>query len=473
MNMKKVLAAVLAVMMAVSAMAITVFAEDYKVVLTQSTTHKEWETTITMTIPVYAEYGYFTAGNYFVLTLPAAADLVGYSDGDITSDIEWTVNGYALADNATSATVYFGHVAHDYINDAMPTVIPVDTVVNGTTSVVLTATFTSKNEWHVKGADDLKKLNANVQFYNADGTAIVGSASTIAFWNPTPVKANAFYNTDKVFVNDVTLAGILGSADLTPAVSWNWDHTLANKAAILGAETAKVVVKLDKAINGRAEYSLWAINETDALYESENWFYSTNAKKYFVDTVFVDGSVTELVFEVPMNVLYDTTYGVWNARFAITEEITLRNDLIEDDADADNYLTGMDFENKDMGGWTSYEPVYGDSITMGDISFSRYGGGLTYKGAAINYAVGGEADNGNQPWGWGAKATDIYVLLSSADEAVEDTTVEVDDPVESTTEEEEDTTVDAEVEENPETGLALAVVPMLVAAAAIVASKRR
>lgn len=49
--------------------------------------------------------------------------------------------------------------------------------------------------------------------------------------------------------------------------------------------------------------------------------------------------------------------------------------------------------------------------------------------------------------------------------------VEVVDPTESTTEEEEDTTVEAE--ENPETGLALAVVPAIVAIAAVALSKKR
>ncbi|MBQ8623011.1 MAG: hypothetical protein IJ424_01320 [Oscillospiraceae bacterium] len=57
--------------------------------------------------------------------------------------------------------------------------------------------------------------------------------------------------------------------------------------------------------------------------------------------------------------------------------------------------------------------------------------------------------------------------------------VEVTDPVEPSTDEEEDVTVDVEepaeepaVEENPKTGLALAVVPMLVAALAVVITKR-
>ena len=59
--------------------------------------------------------------------------------------------------------------------------------------------------------------------------------------------------------------------------------------------------------------------------------------------------------------------------------------------------------------------------------------------------------------------------------AEEEIVVEIVDPVESTTEEEEDVTVEVEEpaeEENPKTGLALAVVPMLVALAAVVISKR-
>lgn len=57
--------------------------------------------------------------------------------------------------------------------------------------------------------------------------------------------------------------------------------------------------------------------------------------------------------------------------------------------------------------------------------------------------------------------------------------IEVTDPVEPSTDEEEDVTVDVEepadepaVEENPKTGLALAIIPMIVAAAAVVISKR-
>ena len=102
--------------------------------------------------------------------------------------------------------------------------------------------------------------------------------------------------------------------------------------------------------------------------------------------------------------------------------------------------------------------------TLGELSWTtRWDGKLiaTYMGTEVNYA----AD---------VLATSVAIVLTSADEVIE----EVVDPVEPSTEEEEDETVDVTPdeepeEENPKTGLALALVPMMVAAVAVVASKRR
>lgn len=76
--------------------------------------------------------------------------------------------------------------------------------------------------------------------------------------------------------------------------------------------------------------------------------------------------------------------------------------------------------------------------------------------------------------------TNTCVLCGHYVEPVEDEIIiEVTDPVEPSTDEEEDVTVDVEEpadepaeEENPKTGLALAIIPMIVAAAAVVISKR-
>ncbi|MBQ8624006.1 MAG: hypothetical protein IJ424_06530 [Oscillospiraceae bacterium] len=579
MNMKKVLAVLLAVMMAVSAMAITAFAEDYTIPLYKNLpSNPGYTNTITLTIPVYATYGYFTEGAYFELSnLPNRATFFG-GWGDM-GDVEWKVNGYKLEKNATTAKVYFGHVAHDFISADYPTVIPVDTTVNGTTTVVLTAEVKSSSQWNWANAnaDALKKLATSVQFYNADGVAINGSASTIAFWNPAVSGADSTTTSNMTFVNAVTYTdvvtgghfeytttlepvdknedgkiddndkvatgeqvavpvyeyetitegeekvevivdkdgdGVRGNAgdvvdtawedvldyeyeevtvetwvgsekeSLNGAKVWSWDHNLNNKAAVLGAETAKLVVKLDKAINGRAIYTLWATNESNALYETNANWWAYDTSRTLVSTVVVDGSVTELVFEVPLDVLYDTAYGVWNGQFAITEEITLKNEVLESDPTNDNYLVDIDDALWGQG-------TFPDASESGDLTWNRWWGadgfsGAKYKGASIVYAADGQAhvqNNNDVDVAWNAKlsgalATDVYLLLSSSDNTVVE---EVEDPVESSTDEEEDVTVDVEepadeepaVEENPKTGLALAVVPMLVAAAAVVISKRR
>ena len=489
MNMKKVLAVLLAVMMAVSAMAITAFAEDYTIPLYKNLPSSfEHVKTVTLTIPVYATYGYFTEGAYFELTNLPAKDTFFGGWGDM-GDVEWKVNGYKLEKNATTAKVYFGHVAHDYISAEYPTVIPVDTTVNGTTTVVLTAEIKSGSEWNWKNADAnaLKNLATAVQFYNADGTAIPGSASTIKFWNPAVAGANNTATQNMTFVNAISWTDIITNPDkniLTDGAKvWSWDHNLNNKAAVLGAETAKLVVKLDKAINGRAIYTLWATNESNALYETNTNWWAYDATRTLVSSVVVDGSVTELVFNVPLDVLYDTSYGVWNGQFAITEEITLTSEVLEKDPTSDNYLVDIDDALWGVG-------TFPDASESGDLTWNRWWGadgfsGAKYKGASIVYAADGQAhieNNNDVDVAWnaklsGAKATDVYLLLSSADDAVVE---EVEDPVEPSTDEEEDVTVDVEEpaeepeeEENPKTGLALAVVPMLVAAAAVVASKRR
>ncbi len=502
MNMKKVLAVLLAVMMAVSAMAITAFAEDYTIPLYKNLPSTFSHTkTVTLTIPVYATYGYFTEGAYFVLeNLPTRANIWGgWGNMD---NVTWKVNGYKLQENAATAKVYFGHVAHDYIPavvdeatgdvivPAYETVIPVDTTVNGTTTVVLTAEIKSDSEWNwaMGNPDAFKNFTVNgaptsVQFFTAADELIAGSASTIKFWNPAVSGANNTATHNMTFVNAISWTDIITNPDKNVlkdgAKVWNWDHNLNNKAAILGAETAKLVVKLDKAINGRAIYTLWATNESNALYETNSNWWAYDATRTLVSTVVLDGSATELVFEVPLDVLYDTAYGVWNGQFAITEEITLTSEVLEKDPTSDNYLVDIDDALWGVG-------TFPDASESGDLTWNRWWGadgfsGAKYKGASIVYAADGQAhieNNNDVDVAWNAKlsgamATDIYLLLSSADDTVVE---EVEDPVEPSTDEEEDVTVDVEepaVEENPKTGLVLAVVPMLVAAAAVVASKRR
>lgn len=492
MNMKKVLAVVLAVIMAVSAMAITVFAEDVKIPLYKigDISVAKNNVTITFTIPVYGTYGYFTEGDYFVLDLPTASEIAG----DF-KDYKVTVNGFEskavnVADQGEAEDwvhiVFFGHVARDFISAAYPTVIPVDTTLNGTSNIEVVITGNIDATWKLPNADGFKNNDQyDVQFYDVDNGEVVDSYSIAKFWNPTISTADASYVNSMEFVNtatyrDVVTAGgsIWGGSEadragLGGAKAWNWDHTLSNKDAILKADTVKLVVELTKPINGRATYVLWAQKEGNSIYETNaNWWYYDSARKQ-VAVVTVDGQVNELVFDVPVSALYDYNYGVWNNALAITEEITLRDSVLGQDPTKNNYLV-------DVADGYYNNGIFTDG-SLGDISWAQYGGGAKYKGNNIIYALGGEAyaENDIAPWDarYGAGAKEIYLLASTTEE--ENVVVEeVEDPVEPSTEEEETVEVEdpAEVEEedtNPGTGLALAVVPMLVAAVAVVASKRR
>lgn len=489
MNMKKVLAVVLAVIMAVSAMAITVFAEDVKIPLYKigDISVAKNNVTITFTIPVYGTYGYFTEGDFFVLDLPTSSEIAG----DL-KDYKVTVNGFESKavdmDEAEDKEdwkhiVFFGHVARDFISAAYPTVIPVDTTLNGTSSIEVVITGNIDATWKLPGTWALESNDYNVQFYDVDNGEVVDSYSTAKFWKPTLSTSDASYVNSMEFVNtatykDVVTAGgsIWGGSEadragLGGAKAWNWDHTLSNKDAILKADTVKLVVELTKPINGRATYVLWAQKEANSIYETNaNWWYYDSARKQ-VAVVTVDGQVNELVFDVPVSCLYDFNYGVWNNALAITEEITLRDSVLGQDPTKNNYLVDVADGYYNTG-------IFADG-SLGDISWAQYGGGAKYKGNNIIYALGGEAyaENSIPSWDarYGAGAKDIYLLASTVEE--ENVVVEeVEDPVESTTEEEEDVTVEVEEpaeEENPKTGLALAVVPMIIAAVAAVASKRR
>ena len=108
--------------------------------------------------------------------------------------------------------------------------------------------------------------------------------------------------------------------------------------------------------------------------------------------------------------------------------------------------------------------------TLGDYSWSAWGT------ADTNPAIKFCGQDVNIYWNqWDNVAPQsVTLVLGYTDVETPADDIVVEDPVESTEEESEDITVEEPVEEtNPGTGLALAVVPMVLAAAAVVASKRR
>ena len=138
-------------------------------------------------------------------------------------------------------------------------------------------------------------------------------------------------------------------------------------------------------------------------------------------TCFVNGETSQLVFDLPMDYLYDTTYGVYNGGIWITDRIQLEN-----------------FQ------WVNNDWYYNGK----PIVFTDY-------------------------------ATDIYIELTMPGTDDGDDTIDVDDPIEpGDVETEPDGADDIEVTDpgedtNPPTGIVLAVLPMAIAAAAVVVSKRR
>ncbi len=472
MNMKKVLAVLLAVMMAVSAMAITVFAEDVTIALHANKNTVTTAGTLTCTIPVYALYGYMTPDYALELNLPAKITPGWFGDAN-GNEIKWEliVNGvsYKLKSTVEGTTpakqyVNFGFLTHNYIDDTNWTTIPQSTSVNDITSMQLVATLNIPGEWSawaINNGDCCKTKDAFIQVVknDADYTKVVGSTSYMMDWNPVGAQVGpTTHAATYAFVSDLYNDAVAGDPQLAVNV-FEWDHTLANKAAVLGAETAKVVVDLNKPVTGNLTYTLWAKNSEvyNGAANENDWFGYAESRKA-VSTVNIDGTAEELVFEVPLDVLYNATYGTWNTAFAISEDITnIYNVLAVVDGKVidrvDNAKVANITTNK-LGDLEWFETWDG----------SAYSKACNYKGQELRFGAEALADS-------------ITLVLSTADNTVVE---EVEDPVESTTDEEEDVTADDEVteeepavEENPKTGLALAVVPMIVAAVAVVASKRR
>lgn len=387
---KKILAVVMAVLIAVSAMAITAFA-DTQVTLYRVSQYKEVTGTLTFDIPVYGFYGYLTAGDYMIVDLPT-----NWEGNCPAAETKWSVqvNGmsFALPTFANSAAwgsceteqvkISLAYLAHDY--DGNDTAIPQSIAYNGISSIRLVASMTIKNSdgaWRISNLTGLFNKNgglyataAKAQWYKADGTPVNGSVSYAYSWNAAAEGSDNA--TDNVF-NFVTEEWTTGNQALS-SYPFTWDHTLANRAALTTAESVELVVELNKEIVGKADYTLYANLGNASNEEAGLWWNYSNSRKY-VDTVSVDGATDKLTFKVPMDVIYNSTYGTYNSQFVIFENITLLNTTIMTD-----YL----HVNKD---------AVGDSGSLGRLSWvGQYSGQpnhtvIRYDGKQVNYAASGKA----------------------------------------------------------------------------------
>ena len=589
---KKILAAVLAVMVAISAMAITAFA-DVEIPLyplqrdangnlvydsnglVYSDVNLYSSRSITLDIPVTGLYGYMTQGCYFDLTLPrmVGGNLGNDDNGDGLPDniISWSVvvagQEYALeaqfcsnnTDDVSVHRVYFGIFGQDWTAASGYTTIPQTAVFGGITSIKIVGTLQQAGHYSAQlsvdhmtdeGYYDQNKANAYncfAAFYDANGDPIPGNTQLfITNMNPQVVDNTLTGTSNSGYVwasGDWTTAFLQydqgrftqGGGQYTynnntvhPIV---WDHTLANRAAIASSasDTVKLVVELANPIVGGATYTLWAYDNSSA----SEWYLNYTGSRKYVSQVQVDGKVDKLEFDVPLEYLSDSTYGNMNTEFAIFENITL----------FDAYSSIMRSPLRYNSQWWNKGAVGvkpGVSLdlsltgagTLGRLSWN-YGDKVYYDGEQVRYAAGGMTDvdsyadyaNGlsgeevvqaaydaylatlpadNQPNGQDpytivdyyidcgiaytrytqdadlapALATKLYLLIPEAEQTTDDVvppTEQADseeDPAEGDTDMTVDDTNEPAEDPNPHTGLALALVPMMIAAAAAVVSKK-
>lgn len=472
MNMKKLMAVVLAVVVAISAMAISVFAETYRIDLDKTSTNWNGKTvTWTFDMSNYSLFGYADQDSYLELRLPTTLTKTDASPESKNTQVDWFVEvggtRYALKDvapafdaNSTKGVTYFtqyvnfGALTHSYYNnngvDNWAT-IPQSQMVGDITTIRLVAevTYASNNddsqsvtEWNGTGFKDnnydmyvqLWTAGINgVKDYAADGSddiKVSGSYTNAAFMTVAKSDNQKTATTDVAFISTY-MSGDPAWNEGTRAGGFVWDHNLVNRSMIMGAESAKVIVKLKNPTNGVALYTLRTKDQPIGSYDTSGetdgmnpWpgynSWNNPADTEIASTCVVNGEVSELVFEVPLDKLYNATYGVFNGGMWITERITLDE-------------------------------------------FQQQNNTWFYNGKQIHY----------ETW-----ATDVYIELTMPELDDEDQ-IEVEDPIEAGDVEDEEDNIEVEdpvdqpEDTNPPTGIVLAVLPMAIAAAAVVASKRR
>ena len=482
MNMKKLMAVVLAVAIAISAMAVNVFAaETYRIDLKKTETVNTGKTiTWTFDFNIYNLFGYADQDSYLELVLPDTLTKADSTDAKITWYIEVngtrtqlqgidagtgaidpTSNNYADQQGVKYFRQYvnFGAFNRPYYNfngtDYWATIAQ-SQMVGDIGSMKLVAEMTYEGQWAgdnsmptgqdwweagfktnnydmyvqlwTAGIDGVKGYGAAGQ----DDQDVTGSNTTAAFMTVAKNEKQNTVTNNVEFVNATEGKG--GWNDLQLGNAFVWDHTLQNRAAVLGAESAKVIVTLDKTINGIALYTMRTADQPIGSYDTStgdgnmgnpwpgyNQWYNP-ASVDVASTCFVNGETSQLVFDLPMDYLYDTTYGVYNGGIWITDRIQV-----------------------DQFQWVNNDWYYNGK----PIVFTDY-------------------------------ATDIYIELTMPGTDGGDDTIDVTDPVEpGDVETEPDGADDIEVTDppvedtNPPTGIVLAVLPMAIAAAAVVVSKRR
>ncbi len=511
MNMRKLMAVVLAVVLAISAMAINVFAAEGEVVKIPLRPYGSYTTDSTSAnynfdVSVYGMFGFVNQNNYIELRLPSrgdffvptwatnAATVTWYASTNLGNKVKISPTYDNSGDEYSTVYVNFGFYEQGYMGDINGTTYWA-TLRQGTFGEITNITLTAEvkmpghgNQWwnaSISETDNkLKSNNMYMQLWTAgaDGMKTYGDEAAdervtgSVIFDSTMAKsktANSGFDNDFAtfeFVSDLegldaepgkngwdNVNGRAMSKTLDTAIKdangnektvlknidLVWDMTLTQRAYVINAESARVVVKLatdwSKAgakgfTNGIAVYSLYvADTKMDSTDISQIWWdnggsYNRTAKRVSFTTIDTTmDNVTELSFDVPVDKLYNPNYGI-SAGVASTFRIYPESETPAGNL-WDNYKRNYDH-------WTNDAYL---EITMpaveepGDDAMVDVGGDPT------------QSDTG-------------------------DDTVDIDDePTEPVTPDAPEEPVDT----NPPTGIVLAVLPMVIAAAAVVASKRR
>lgn len=405
---KKILAVVMAVVIAVSAMAISVFADQIPLYHSDAGSYST-DITMTFTIPVYGLYGYLTAGDYMVLDLPenygwpfSAGTKTAWSI--IVNGVEYALptieaaTGDAVVFDKQEIKVVLGFLTHGW--DGTSTTIPQTINFNQYNSFQLVGKITnaarpadwSGNTWDILGADKFGKdgvfgTKMKAQWYKEDGTPVPNSVSYAKDWTPAVNHDNKNRDNRSDFVTNELFPGTVNFTPETGAVLLNWDHTLANRAALYAADSVQFVVELNEPIVGIADYTLYVKNGTASEngvvgYDPSIWWTYSAARaqvdSIHVDTAYGEGPVTELRFNIDKKFIYEGNYGTYGEEFVIFENITLMNyNLMKD------YLH-IDRSN----------PNVGESGSWGLISWVKDDDIVRYNGQKVNYARTGLAGVG-------------------------------------------------------------------------------
>ena len=483
--MRKLMAAVLAVVIAISAMAVTVFADDAEVVkiplyADHTDISKNRVETFTFTLPIYNLYGYANQDSYIEFNLPKSLT----NDDNRTQEIRYymEVNGnrYQMKTVAGGTGydkqyVNFGAFAHPYYDDNSWTTIPQTVNFNEITSLSLIAEVVIKdpqswegsvtiNTWDFANYNNkVNQMYAQLWTAGTNGIKEYGNAgsddqlvtgSILYCWTMGVTKSEGAYSSNynkfsflynyPVSVGqsytaiDTTIPQTTTDNTQTPPVVTNnweeniltWDHTLQNKMYALNAVSAKIVIELASPnawesagrTNGTAFYMLGTIDalvDHDMLGNSSLWWqYSQRDDKWISTCIVNNENVTQLTFDVPVDRLYNAMYGSGTASIF-------------------------------NGGFKVFAQYEAPAASFVD-AYNR---------------------------GYSHLALNAYLELTlPAEEETPDVVIE--DPVQAGDSDEEtdgadDVTVTEPEDTNPGTGIVLAVLPMVAAAAAIVASKRR